>query len=162
MNTFDLKQKLQTYPKKTGQQSQQAKQTVESIKRFYTQTKHRLKLLLRRWAFLFHAAAGGARAIGPISFLLVSATLGIALTLTTLYSTSYAVSVDGETVGIIEDQSILENAIQTVESRGSELLGTEYQVDSSLYEYVAEDTLYFEGKDRTYYLYRLISAEGAG
>ena len=127
MNKSDLKQKLQTTPS-----SERGKQTAENAKRFYANCKHWLKLHLRRWAFLFHAAAGGARAIGPISFLLVAATLGIALTLTTLYSTSYAVSVDGKMVGIIEDQSILENAIQTVETRGSELLGTEYQVDSNI------------------------------
>ena len=132
MNTFDLKQKLQTTQKKTGTSSRTGKQTVENAGKVYNQYKRWLKLRLRRWVFLFHAAAGGARAIGPVSFLLVSATVGIALTLTTLYSTSYAVSVDGETVGIIEDQSILENAIRTVENRGSELLGTEYQVDSDI------------------------------
>ena len=132
MNTFDLKQKLQTIPKRAALSSQSGKQTAEKVKKFYNQTKHWLKLHLRRWTFLFHAAAGGTRAIGPVSFLLVASTLGIALTLTTLYSTSYAVSVDGETVGIIEDQAILENAIRTVETRGSEMLGTEYQVDSNI------------------------------
>ena len=55
---------------------------------------------------------------------------------------------------------VAEGKVDFVVTRGKPL--TEYQVDSSLYECVAEDTLYFEGKDRTYYLYRLISAEGAG
>lgn len=35
---------------------------------------------------------------------------------------------------------------------------TDYSVDSSSYELVAQSELYFEGKVRTYYLYRLITA----
>ena len=58
--------------------------------------------------------------------------LGAALTLTTLYSTSYAVIVDGQEVGVVADQSVVDEAIQTVETRGSELLGYDYQVDGNI------------------------------
>ena len=70
--------------------------------------------------------------MGPVSFLLVAGALGAALTLTTLYSTSYAVIVDGQEVGIVADQSVVDQAIQTVETRGSQLLGYDYKVDSHI------------------------------
>ena len=56
------------------------------------------RLHLRRWAHILQVAAGETRLIGPASFLGVSAALGLALTLSTLYSTSYAVTLDGEAV----------------------------------------------------------------
>ena len=90
------------------------------------------RIHLRRWAHLFHGAAAGTRAIGPISFLLVSAALGTALTLTTLYSTSYAVTVDGEQVGVVADQSVVTQAIHQVETQGSELLGHPYEVSGTV------------------------------
>ena len=70
--------------------------------------------------------------MGPISFLLVAGALGTALTLTTLYSTSYAVIVDGREVGVVADQSVVDQAIQTVETRGSQLLGYTYHVDDNI------------------------------
>ena len=90
------------------------------------------RIHLRRWAHLFHGAAAGTLTVGPVSFLLVAGALGTALTLTTLYSTSYAVIVDGQEVGVVADQSVVDEAIQTVETRGSELLGYDYQVDGNI------------------------------
>ena len=90
------------------------------------------RIHIRRWTHLFHGAAAGTLAVGPVSFLLVAGALGAALTLTTLYSTSYAVIVDGQEVGVVADQSVVDHAIQTVETRGSQLLGYDYQVDSSI------------------------------
>ena len=90
------------------------------------------RIHFRRWAHLFHAAAAGTLAVGPVSFLLVAGALGTALTLTTLYSTSYAVYIDGQEVGVVADQSVVDHAIQTVETRGTQLLGYDYQVESSI------------------------------
>lgn len=90
------------------------------------------RIHFRRWAHLFHGAAAGTLVVGPVSFLLVAGALGTALTLTTLYSTSYAVIVDGQEVGIVADQSVVDQAIQTVESRGSQLLGYDYQVKNNI------------------------------
>ena len=63
---------------------------------------------------------------------LLSGVVGATLTLTTLYSTSYAVTVDGEPVGVVADQSVVDRAIQTVETQGSRLLGHDYQVNSQV------------------------------
>ena len=82
----------------------------------------------RRAAHITHGALSVQRAVGPASFLTISAALGVALTLTTLYTTSYAVTVDGEKGGVVADQAVVADAIQTVEQEGSSLLGYDYQV----------------------------------
>ena len=86
----------------------------------------------RRAAHLIHNAAAGNRATGPISFLAGSAALAVALTLTALYSPSYAVTVDGEQVGVVADQEVVAQAIQEVEAEGSSLLGYDYQVEGDI------------------------------
>ena len=90
------------------------------------------RIHVRRWTHLFHGAAAGTLAVGPISFLLMAGALGAALTLTTLYSTSYAVIIDGQEVGVVADQSVVDQAIHTVEARGSQLLGYQYQVEDNI------------------------------
>ena len=52
----------------------------------------------RRAAHRLHNVVAGNRATGPISFLAGSAAVGVAMTLLALYSPSYAVTVNGETV----------------------------------------------------------------
>ena len=115
---FHWKQSIQTY--KTAAQNH------------YAKGKEWLRIHLRRVGHFLSSSADGTKAIGPVAFLLVSGALGTALTVTTLYSTSYAVSIDGEMVGVVADQEIITNAIRTVEHEGSELLGQDYQVDSQI------------------------------
>lgn len=86
----------------------------------------------RRAAHLIHNAAAGNRATGPISFLVGSAALAVALTLTALYSPSYAVTVDGEQVGVVADQEVVAQAIQAVEEAGTNILGYDYQVEGDI------------------------------
>lgn len=86
----------------------------------------------RRAAHLIHNAAAGNRAAGPISFLAGSAALAVALTLTALYSPSYAVTVDGEQVGVVADQEVVAQAIQAVEEAGTNILGYDYQVEGDI------------------------------
>ena len=61
-----------------------------------------------------------------------SAALGVALTLTTLYAPSYAVTVDGEQVGVVSDREVVDQAIADVEAQGSSLLGYDYQVQGDI------------------------------
>lgn len=97
---------------------------------------NRLRIVGRRAAHFCHNMVVGRRYTGPISFLAVSAALGLALTVTTLYTTSYAVYVDGESLGIVANQSTVTDAVNTVEQRGSNLLGYSYQVDNDIsYEF---------------------------
>ena len=90
------------------------------------------RIHLRRAAHVAHGALAIHQAVGPASFLGISAALGAALTLTTLYTTSYAVTLDGDPVGVVADQSVVDQAIREVEQEGTSLLGYDYQVEGDL------------------------------
>ena len=100
------------------------KQVVQDWKIF----REWARIHLRRAAHITHGALAVQRAVGPATFLGIAAALGVALTLTTLYTPSYAVTLDGEPVGVVADQGVVENAIDQVESAGTSLLGYDYQV----------------------------------
>jgi len=89
-------------------------------------------ITLRRTAHRCHEAVAGRRYAAPVSFLAVSAALGLTLTISTLYTVSYAVYVDGENVGSVADQSTVEAAVTSVEAMGSRMLGYEYTVDNDI------------------------------
>jgi len=108
---------------------------VSQYKRFRRDAAVRLSELyvsLRRTAHRCHEALAGRRYAAPVSFLAVSGTLGLILTITTLYTVSYAVYVDGENVGAVADQSTVEAAITSVEAIGSRTLGYDYTVDNDI------------------------------
>ena len=88
----------------------------------------------RRFAHRFHNLIAGNRAAGPVSFLVGSAALAVALTLSTLYSPSYSVTLDGEPVGVVatSNEDMVWEAIQTVEETGTSLLGREYRIEGEL------------------------------
>jgi len=86
----------------------------------------------RRAAHRAHGALSIHRTVGPASFLVIAGALGVALTLTTLYTTSYAVTLDGQEVGVVADRSVVDEAIEAVEAEGSSLLGYDYQVEGDL------------------------------
>ena len=90
------------------------------------------RIHLRRAAHVAHGALAIHQAVGPISFLGIAAALGVSLTLTTLYTTSYAVTLDGDPVGVVADQSVVDQAIREVEAEGSSLLGYDYRVEGDL------------------------------
>lgn len=112
--------------------------------------------LLRHWTYIrtrrlihsLHDMSAEHRAAGPVSFLAVSAALGLALTVTTLYSSSFTVLVDGQNIGVVADQGVVTNAIAQVERRGSRLLGYDYQVDSDV-DYQFALTLKTDLNDQT-------------
>ncbi len=87
------------------------------------------RVRLRRWADRVREASAEGREAGPFIFLCVSSAVGIALLLTTMYSTSYAVRVDGQELGVVADRSVVTDAIREVEEAGSALLGRPYQVE---------------------------------
>ena len=90
------------------------------------------RIHLRRATHHIHALAAESAVAGPISFLAVACALGAALTLTTLYTSSFAVTVDGKQLGVVADQSVVEDAVANVEHAGSTLLGYQYEVDSQV------------------------------
>ncbi|MCI8870132.1 MAG: M23 family metallopeptidase [Lawsonibacter sp.] len=86
----------------------------------------------RRLAHGIHDMSTDHPSAGPISFLTLSFALGAALTLSTLYTSSYTVTADGQALGVVADQGVVASAIAQVERRGSQLLGYDYHVDSSV------------------------------
>lgn len=91
-----------------------------------------LRIHGRRAAHRLHNVVAGNRATGPISFLVGSAAVGVAMTLVALYSPSYAVTMNGETVGVVADASVVDDAISHVEATGSSILGYDYHVQGDL------------------------------
>ena len=115
--------------------SKTAKRNAYQIKKPETPRMDRkewLRLHLRRWLHRLDVMASRTIALTPMTYLAVAFAVGIALTMTTMYSTSYAVTVDGEYVGRVAEQQTVEQAIQNVEDQGSRLLGTDFQVDGEV------------------------------
>ena len=104
----------------------------EELRRQLKALKEWSRIHFRRWAYLAHDAVAGNRAVGPITFLGVAAALGLALTITTLYSPSYSVTVDGQEIGVVADQSMVSDAIQKVETEGTALLGHDYDIQGQV------------------------------
>ena len=98
----------------------------------WEQIKEWLRLNGRRWAYRFHIAASSTITLTPASYLALATAVGICITVTTMYSTSYAVTVDGEYIGRVAEQEMVEQAIQTVERQGTKMLGTEFQVEGEV------------------------------
>ncbi len=124
------------HDKKMGGTDCQIKEQLDSawllIKTKWAVAQEWTRIHLRRWRCVVHDAATDRRTLAPVSFLAVAAVLGVTMTLGTLYSTSYAVTVDGERVGVVHDQDMVDEAIATVEKQGRELLGYDYQVDGEV------------------------------
>ncbi len=130
---------------------------------FFRRVFHVLHVLYRRLSYLWHHLTEGHRAAGPISFLLVAVTAGASLTLTTLYTSSYAVFVDGQEMALVDDQSSVTQLVARIESQGSELLGYEYQVTAD-FDYQFNLSLNTELTDSSAietYLYQQLEGVGA-
>ena len=68
----------------------------------------------RRITHQFHNVVAGNRAAGPVTFLACSGALAVALTMTTLYTPAYSVTLDGESVGVVADAELVQQAMETV------------------------------------------------
>lgn len=99
----------------------------------YRRTAHEwLRIHFRRWSCVLHDAASVHRTMAPLSFLIVSAVVGVSAVLGVLYSTSYAVTVDGRSLGVVADRQTVNSIIQTVEQHGQALLGRDYHVSGDV------------------------------
>ena len=92
-------------------------------------------VLRRQGARVYHrvwSATAGKPKMAPLPFLALSAVVGLAAVVTTLYTPAYVVTVDGVDVGIVRDQAVFTSAADRVESRASEILGYDYQLDHTV------------------------------
>lgn len=124
----DVMQRRRPYPRGSGGRGKKRRRTAITWRRFLRWAY----MHVRRLAHTVHGLTADNPAAGPVSFLAVSAALGLALTITTLYTASYTVTVDGEDIGVVDSQSVVTSAIAQVERQGTRLLGYDYKIDSNV------------------------------
>lgn len=84
----------------------------------------------------FAAAVLRHRNLGPLTFLSVSSLVAISMILSSMYTPSLAVSVNGEQLGIVADRSTIDQVVQKVEEQAVSYLGYEIPVTEGMdYEY---------------------------
>lgn len=71
----------------------------------------------------------GYYAIGPLAYLTTAAAIGTAATLSTLYTTSYQVEIDGVSMGVVASQDVVKRALSEVHEQGSQIFGQDFQLD---------------------------------
>lgn len=86
----------------------------------------------RRLIHTVHRGVAGLRLAGPVSYLCVAGAVGVAMTVTSLYTASYEVYLDGAQVGKVTEQSVAEQARAQVEREGSAILGYDYKIQGEL------------------------------
>lgn len=109
-----------------------AAEGAKDMKVRFCAAKEWTRLNSRRLSCLIHEAASDSRARNPLAFLAVAGVLGVVMTVGTLYSFGYSVTVDGEKVGEVASRSVVNDAIRSVEEEGRKLLGYDYQVGSDV------------------------------
>ena len=82
------------------------------------------------------AVRGMFRAFPPVAFLAIAAAVGVASVVTTTYTPSYRVSIDGQPIGIVASQQSFEAAVERVEARATTILGYSYELEGDItYEF---------------------------
>lgn len=110
----------------------------------------------RKAAGILHrvdTAPGALRFLAPVAFLAASAAIGAALVLTTVYTPSYELTIDGAVVGAVKAPAVYEDAVSQVETRASRILGYEYTVEHDVdyqFAFTEKDALTPESKIETY------------
>lgn len=69
--------------------------------------------------------------LAPLVFLATSALVGALLTFATFYTLGYTVTVDGQSLGTVQNPSVYTEAVQRVESKASNILGYSYTLDQT-------------------------------
>ena len=68
-------------------------------------------------------AMAGRKLVNPLPFLALAAVAGAAFIVTSVYTPSYVVTVDGVTLGVVSEPAVFEEVIDSVEARTAAILG---------------------------------------
>ncbi len=100
---------------------------------------------------------------GPLVFLVAALFIAVPLTVTTLYTPSYAVYVDGEEMGITTDQDEITSMVTRIQDQGTALLGYDYTIDTDIsFEFILARNETVNGvPELEYYLYEQMEDVGA-
>ena len=91
-----------------------------------------VRLLGHGIACLYHKldnAFFGRKILSPLPFLAIAGVVAAALVVSTVYSPSYVVTVNGSDLGIVADPVVFERAVDHVENRASSILGHDFELD---------------------------------
>lgn len=77
-------------------------------------------------------AMAGRKLVNPLPFLALAAVAGAAFIVTSVYTPSYVVTVDGVTLGVVSEPAVFEEVIDSVEARTAAILGHEYALDQTV------------------------------
>ena len=89
------------------------------------------------------SAVAGHKLFSPLPFLALTGLVAAALVVSTVYTPSYVVTVDGRDLGIVAEPAVFESVVERVENRASAILGYEYTLDQDV-----EYTFALTQKDR--------------
>lgn len=94
---------------------------AQRLQAWSTRTYHKL-----------NSAFAGRPVLDPVPFLAAAAVIGVAAVVGTVYTPSYVVTVDGEDIGLVKSQSVMEQVEERVESRASSILGYDYSLENDI------------------------------
>lgn len=114
---------------------ERAERLKERFAKFMDAVGARSQVLRRQGARVYHrawSAMAGKPKMAPLPFLAISAVIGVAAVVGTMYTPAYVVTVDGTDVGVVRDQAVFEQAEARVEDRASQILGYDYTLDHTV------------------------------
>lgn len=74
----------------------------------------------------------GHKFLSPLPFLAIAGVAAAALVVSTVYSPSYVVTVNGTDLGIVAEPAVFERAVDRVEERAADILGHDYTLDQQV------------------------------
>lgn len=114
---------------------ERAERLKERFSQFMDAASARSQVLRRQGARVYHRASSaiaGKPKMAPLPFLALSAVIGVAAIVGTMYLPAYVVTVDGTDVGVIRDRAVYERAAERVEDRASKILGYDYELGHTI------------------------------
>jgi len=103
--------------------------------RFFATAQAASVLLRRRGSRVFHrifSSVAGRPLLAPLPFLALTAAVGVASVVGTVYTPAYAVTVDGVMLGTVAQPMVFERIVDRVEQRATSILGYDYTIDSEV------------------------------
>ena len=78
------------------------------------------------------ATAGGRHLISPLNFFAAAAVIGLVAVVTSVYTPSYVVTMDGVPLGTVTSPKSFEQVVDRVEARATSILGHDYTLDGTV------------------------------
>lgn len=119
------------HPSAKSRQDARAQQGRDALARFAETVGaygRRLHLQGTRVFHRSHCAVAGKKVLGPLPFFALSAAIGVAAVVGTMYTPSYVVTLNGADLGIVRDPQVYQQVEERVEARATAILGYDYQL----------------------------------